>query len=86
MSPVKYATKEDIERLERKIDNLTHIIKIFIEEEITGDDKIIIEKRLKEIKEKKYDDYEEFVKKELNIDVWDKNIEICTKRYKEHKR
>jgi len=69
MSQVEYATKEDIKRLERKIDNLTQAIKRFIEEEITREDKIIIEKRLKEIEEKEYDDYEEFVKKELKIDV-----------------
>ena len=69
MSPVKYATKEDIKKLERKIDNLTKVIKILIEEETTPNEKIIIEKRLKEIENNEYDDYEEFVKKELNIDV-----------------
>lgn len=69
MSPVKYATKEDIERLEKKIDDLTQIIKIFIEEEIAEEDKKIIEERLKEIEKNEYDDYEEFAKKELKINV-----------------
>ncbi|GEM_PF-6366145 len=63
MSRVRYATKEDIERLERKIDNLTQVIREFLDEEI------IIEKRLKEIENEEYDDYEEFAKKELKIDV-----------------
>ncbi|NPA38528.1 MAG: hypothetical protein GXN99_01905 [Candidatus Nanohaloarchaeota archaeon] len=69
MSKVEYATKQDIKRLEKKIDNLTKVIKRFIEEEVTMEEEIKIKKRLEEIENKEYSDYEEFVKKELNINV-----------------